>query len=171
MVQISALYGTHRLVLLGLSSWLSANGRGVKKVLELGSGPTSTGTFLTFPVLEQLVSMETDRDWACTVSMLYGGDKRLLLLFSEDEGDLLTSSREHAPYDLALVDGPSNAGRIKAIPQCLEMARFVVVHDTQEHELAAARKMAPYHYTSVIEAPWTTVLSLHEPPFGYTHGS
>jgi hypothetical protein len=164
----NAIYSTHRLVLLGLSSWLSSNDRGVRKVLELGSGPASTGLFLTLPQLESLLSLETDQDWAKVVSMLYGGDKRLSILYSKSEDDLLIAARDSAPYDIALVDGPSNANRLLAIPRCLEMARFVVVHDTQEDELAAARSMAPHTFTSVIESPWTTVLSLHEPPFGYS---
>jgi hypothetical protein len=79
-------------------------------------------------------------------------------------------AKDQAPYDLALVDGPNNINRIKAIPQCLVMARFVVVHDTQEKELEVVRSMAPFSFTSVIESPWTTVLSLHEPPFGYSNG-
>ena len=166
----SSAYSTHKLVLMGLSSWLSFGGRPVKKVLELGCGSASTPLFLNrqaFPELESLVSMETNPDWAHAISLLFGGDQRLNICVHASEEALLQDSKLFAPYDVALIDGATNEGRIVAIPQCLEMARFVVVHDTQEPELECVRNMAPHSVTSVIERPWTTVLSLHEPPFGF----
>lgn len=165
----SGAYSTHKLVLMGLSSWLNFCGRPVKKVLELGCGPSSTPLFLNrqvFPSLESLVSMETNPDWAHTISMLFGGDDRLNLCVHESEDALLQDSKLFAPYDIALVDGATNEGRVIALPTCLDMARFVVLHDVQEPELLKAVK-APHVVFSVIESPWTAVMSKHEPPFGF----
>jgi hypothetical protein len=164
-------YSTHRFVLMGLSSWLSSRNQSVKKVLELGCGPISTQLFLNraaFPQLVELHSFESNKEWADAITLLFGGDKRLLSRFHPEEESLLHDASSFAPYDIVLVDGPTNAHRLLAIPKCLEMARFVVVHDTQEKELEGVRKMAPYSFTSVIESPWTTVLSDHEAPFGYS---
>lgn len=169
----ASAYSTHKLVLMGLSSWLSFCGRPIKKVLELGCGPASTPMFLNrqaFPMLESLVSMETSPDWAHAISLLLGGDKRLNLCIHEDEAALLQDTKLFAPYDVAFVDGGTNEGRLKAIPQCLEMARFVVLHDVQEPDLKEATKLAPHVVFSVIESPWTAVMSLHEAPFGYDNG-
>lgn len=156
---------------MGLSSWLNSKGQGVKKVLELGSGPCSTSLFLSrtsFPHLEQLVSMESSTTWAMVMMTLYGTDSRITMRVHEDEDVLLRDSLEYAPYDIALVDGATNSHRIKAIPQCLEMAKFVVLHDVQEPDLKPALSLAPHVVLSVIESPWTAVMSLHEAPFGYS---
>lgn len=168
-----SIYGTHRLPLVGLSQWLSATGRPVKKVMEIGCGQMSTRLFLNrrvFPELEQLISLESSKIWAFAIHTLFGGDKRLSLRYTEDEGELVRDALNSAPFDVILVDGATNEGRAKAVPICLGAAGFVVLHDVQEPDLMEATRLAPHCVFSVIESPWTAIMSNNEPPFGYDNG-
>jgi predicted O-methyltransferase YrrM len=153
---------------MGLASWLTSRKRPVKSVLEIGCGPASTPLFLDrgpFPELETLISLETSEQWAHTICTLYGGDKRLKLMLHAETETLMADELAQGPFDIALVDGADNTKRVEVIPTCLDRARFVVVHDAQEPALRAASLTAPFSVFSVIECPWTAVLSKHEEPF------
>src|SRR5574341_819530 len=94
-------YATHVPVLVALARVIP-----VRRVLELGCGRYSTFTFLNrvaFPQLEQLYSLENDRDWAARIAAEAGTDARLSLRFVDGLLAAAVAAMELSSYDLILI--------------------------------------------------------------------
>lgn len=158
--EMDDLYASHLPV-------LSAIGKAARvcSVIEFGSGHYSTPFFLSrgnFPLLEKLVSVETDKGWA---AKCMSDDPRHSMLVCESEREVISDLGGHH-FDLAFVDGPldTRPGVISAVSP---LAPVVVVHDAEAKALNE-RIMDTYRFVYLFAAwkdakagehnePWTAI--------------
>jgi predicted O-methyltransferase YrrM len=131
-----------------------------RKVLELGTGYYSTPSFLHCETVKQLVSLETDPEWAGRVEGSVD-DTRLDL---RSVTDVVKEMPPLSAFDLVFVDnGQSVHERVDAIRAVLGAASYpvAVVHDAEypDYRMAIAELAAnsmifddPQHQTAVC---WT----------------
>lgn len=153
-------YSTHIPILIALSKLVR-----VEKVLELGSGVFSTGTFLNkeiFPFLSTLDSFENDSIWASEILSRFGADKRLNLNLIQGPIQESLSEESAESYDLIFIDDSvcveDRAKTIKYISEKKIEKSIVVIHDFEiRHYRIAARNIRNY-FTFYSFTPCTGVL-------------
>ncbi len=155
-------YSTHLPVLRALAKAMP-----VRRVMEFGSGYYSTCEFLNraaFPLLETLVSVETDPRW---VAEMRGSisDSRWLLLHTAPVEALIPGMDD---YDLILVDdgvvdiddgeqgySSQRAATIRALASAQPMA-VIAIHD---YERTAYQRAGAFEHMHIYaeQSPWTAV--------------
>lgn len=133
-------YATHLPILVGLAKLYQ-----VEKVLELGSGPFSTPTFLdrsVFTQLRNLVSIEDDPAWAREIADLTQGDERLELRAIDGTVAEAVSELSLADYDLIFIDDSDRLEKrvqtISAVSARSDARGIVVIHDFDNVEYRRA---------------------------------
>lgn len=145
-------YSTHVPILKEL-----AKTHTIRSVVEFGCGNYSTKLFLDrefFPHVEEVLSLESDAEWARNLEGIVG-DGRLTMKVDSEE-NLLGVLDSLAPkrFDLALVDGASWEYRKPSFLVACKHADIIVVHDTEtwattegflegSHEKQEYREMNP----------------------------
>jgi predicted O-methyltransferase YrrM len=150
-------YYSHVPVLKGLAKLLE-----IRRVLELGSGHFSTGTFLDrecFPNLELLCTVENDWNWYGQIREKYGDDPRFCSVCYG--GDMVgavrivwkgTTVKVPVPnYDLIFIDDSvkpnERAATIREVVQRYNRRHTVVViHDFETPAYQKAAKSIPSQY-------------------------
>ncbi len=139
---------------------LGRSGR-VRRVLELGCGPYSTGLFLDrrcFPRLQQLVSIEDNADWHHSVLSKLGADSRLDLRLAPDGAAVAAKTLDISAFDLVFIDdSKTGAERVRSI-ECV-MSKLcpgttVLIHDFefQPYQDAVSRSLPQTHTVVEIDA-------------------
>jgi predicted O-methyltransferase YrrM len=125
-----------------------------KEVLELGAGKYSTAEFLACESVERLTSLETNPEWASTVSMATGDD-RLDLWTVEDIPAVLPDLRK---FDLVFIDNGNDATeRSAAIRAVLSRPHPVtVIHDAEVYA-GVIHELAENRITFNFDTPYTAV--------------
>lgn len=142
-------YGSHVPVLKAIAP-------GIERVVEFGGGKYSTPTFLEFPDLKKLVTVETNPVWARAIA-------------TDDPRHSVITERPYAlTYDLILVDDADTMhGRIATLRYVSESKplSLVVIHD-YEHE--QYREAACFDHVAVSDSrtPWTAVAWNEGSPHG-----
>jgi len=143
---MDALYGTHIPILKALAKAIE-----IRSVIEFGAGRFSTPLFLdraAFPLLERLVSIETDKTWAAEA--FSAGDPRHVVHLCASEPDAVQSYIGRR-FDLALVDGPLDS-RPEIIAAAWTLAPITAVHDAEERPINKA-VMDSFRFVYLF-APW-----------------
>lgn len=141
----------------------------VRRVVEFGCGPHSTGTFLDreiFPAVEQVVSVEVNPAWAAMVAD--GVDDDRLVMRTPAAGALGVDPEEIAAADCILIDdGLTIEDRLLTIARigpALRRPVPVLVHDFDRRVNQRAARAA---FGSVTHLRWchpSTGLAMVEPP-------
>ena len=155
-------YGTHLPVLRALAKALP-----IRRVMEFGSGYYSTREFLNraaFPLLEVLVSVETDARWIEQMRRAIH-DPRWLCLRTAPVAALVPGMDD---YDLILVDdgvvdvddgeqghSSQRVATIRALANAQPMA-VIAIHD---YERTAYQRAGAFEYMHIYaeQTPWTAV--------------
>ena len=93
-----------------------------KRVLELGAGQYSTPAFLAHPAVEEVVSIEPDKEWRERVKAEFADEKLTVLA---------QLRRKPQDFDLVFIDnGTTEKQRLAAIKKVLSAPHpVVVIHD------------------------------------------
>ena len=127
---ISIPYATHVPVIIGLARLIK-----VTKVLELGSGLYSTGTYLNktaFPDLVELYSTENDEGWAKKIGELFSDTRLKYTVIHGDFSEFLDKI-DLELFDLIFIDDSSDANSrsqtIDTICKRVPKNSILVIHD------------------------------------------
>jgi predicted O-methyltransferase YrrM len=152
-------YATHLPILFGLSDILRP-----RKIVECGSGMNSTVQFLdrqAFPLLETLVSIETDSEWLDKVRERVNGDGRVHFILEPDAARALSDTLLH-DADLVFIDdsyADRRVGTIRAVSRLYEGPGILVVHDYEIAIIRRAAREMPTRFAFNALNPQTGVLS------------
>jgi len=127
-------YATHIPILIALSRFMR-----IRRILEFGSGTMSTSIFLNqevFPLVEQVVSYEHDKEWYNIVKS-QAIDSRLSLRLVDNDIYKNVKDIKIDDYDLIFVDDSTSASlRSKTISELTsrrsEISGVVVIHDFEQ---------------------------------------
>lgn len=133
----------------------------VRRVLELGCGPHSTGLFLDrrcFPGVEKLVSIENDPEWHRKILQQFPDEGRLELRLVPSTITTGVVSLDISSFDLIFIDdSKTGAERVRSIEHVLPgIAAHAValVHDFefQPYREAVNRWLPPTHTVVELDA-------------------
>jgi hypothetical protein len=140
----------------------------VRRVVELGCGPHSTGTFLDreiFPVVEQVVSIEVNPEWAAAV--VEAADDDRLVMRTPAAGTLGIDPEELDAADCILIDdGLTIEDRLLTIARVGRALRRPVPILVHDFERRANQRAVRASFRSVMHVRWchpSTGLALVEP--------
>ena len=119
-------WGSHMPALRAIARFMD-----IRSVIEFGAGLYSTQLFLSkhFPLLESLVSFESNGDWADKART---DDPRHTMMVYSSPGECVEKSMG-MQADFVFVDSTGN--RFDEVAQGLTIAPVVAIHDCQEDAL------------------------------------
>ena len=127
-------------------------------VLELGCGEFSTPVLSALCLARHLLSVESDPAWLAQFDYLRRAGHRIELVESWDDAPI------DVQWDVVLIDHAPAARRVVDIMRLKDLARLIVLHDT-EHRLYEYDLIWPafkYRAEWKRRAPWTSVVSNFE---------
>lgn len=159
------IYATHLPLLKRLDSHYP-----IRNIVEFGAGHYSTPLFLDrryFPLVEKLVSFETDKGWYDSMKTAFVDD-RLFLIYEEKSLHEQVTPFLFLGCDLVFVDNGNRASeRVQVLEELntLQPASLVVVHDYDVREYQHATRDFPLRlaYTEVV--PHTALLFSKNCPY------
>ncbi len=153
-------FATHLPILAGLPIL-----RPIRKVVEFGSGPFSTGAFLrpeVYPDLERLESYDDDPDWFQRVQQQNIGENKLSLTLVNGPVSGAVAGAGLADADLIFIDDSktreARAETIKSVCAHLPDNAWVVIHDFEVRQYKKAARLAPHRYAFTTLRPHVGVL-------------
>jgi predicted O-methyltransferase YrrM len=137
----------------------------IRRVVEFGAGLYSTLTFLdrsAFPLLERIVSFETDPEWLDRVLAASLSDPRLELRLIDREVAKTAASYDFTDSDLVFIDnGPDWQARVATIETVVrrhQRPAVIVIHDFEQPVYVNAADPMPRRFVFDAFVPYTGVL-------------
>jgi len=104
----------------------------IKKIIEIGTGVFSLGTFLNkkyFPDLRNVYSYETSNFWMEYMNTKFKDSRWKLKLIGEN-ANAIDIAKSVSPVDMVFVDGTHNH-RLRALTHLKDMSDLFVLHDSE----------------------------------------
>ena len=137
----------------------------IRRVVEFGAGLYSTPTFLdhsAFPLLERIVSFETDPEWFHRVRAASRRDPRLELRLIDREVSKAAASYDFTDSDLVFIDNgpdwPARVGTIETVVRKHQRRPVIVIHDFEQQVYVDAARPMPDRFVFDAFIPYTGVL-------------
>ncbi len=163
-------FATHLPILVGLPGL-----RPIRKVVEFGSGPFSTGAFLESNIYPELITLESYDDdpiWFDRVQSGHIGQQKLSLTLVEGPVSAAVEDASLDDADLIFVDDSktrdARSATIEAACERLPDGAWLVIHDFEIGQYQTASRSAAYRYIFTTFKPhvgvlWNTPYD-HAPP-------